>query len=425
MSKKIFNLDFDESIDVKPLDKRESVAFLLGAGFSIPMGYPTGPAVNKDILGFDQQPVAFSPAGELALSTNGEKPDFGYTNNYDREFRICKDLIDAYSKTVNEFDYEQFMDVLRSKTLYTDYAHVFDKYKIETGIPYTPPGNLPDIYSQMVTYLLKDADNVSWYEGLPTHIGPYLNEPRASYNSFLQCLSELKKKYVVDIHTLNHDLFLESLNKSEYINGDLSDGFDDFGSRYFGKLRIEGRDPYRCRLERYTGRYYGKPIRLYKLHGSLNYVMMHRETGYGMVDDCEVKLRYGMGLMDLEREHSKKNGYNNDYFSYHADFLTGATTKPNYYRTRFYKKLFRKFKNNLINAKVLIVIGYGGKDKGINEYLLKYFDYRNKPCYFIDPSISNNAQLSALAGQMNGIKIEKSISEFRSCLNFSRIICYT
>lgn len=78
--------------------------------------------------------------------------------------------------------------------------------------------------------------------------------------------------------------------------------------------------------------------------------------------------------------------------------------------------MFRKFKNNLINAKVLIVIGYGGKDKGINEYLLKYFDYRNKPCYFIDPSISNNAQLSALAGQMNGIKIEKSISEFSNRL---------
>lgn len=417
MSKKILNLDFsDESFEVKPLDERESVAFLLGAGFSIPMGYPTGSAVNKGILDFDQQPVAFSPAGELAISANGEKLDFGYTNNYDREFRICKDLIEAYDKTVDEFDYEQFMDVLRSKTLCAEYATVFDNYKTDTGAPYCPTGNLPDIYAQMVAYLLKDVDNTSWYEGLPTNSGPYLDGPRASYNGFLQYLSNLKIKYIINIHTLNHDLFLESFNKSEYINGDLSDGFDDFGSRYFGQLRIEGRDPYRCRLERYTGKYYGKPIRLFKLHGSLNYAMMHRETGCGLVDDCEVKFRYGMGLMDFERERSKKNGYDNDNFSYHADFLTGATTKPNYYRTRFYKKLFRKFKNNLINAKVLIVIGYGGKDKGINEYLLKYFDYRNKPCYFIDPGVSNNAQLSALVGQMNGIKIEKSISEFNSLL---------
>ena len=35
---------------VKPLCQRESVAFLLGAGFSIPMGYPTGAVVNKGIL---------------------------------------------------------------------------------------------------------------------------------------------------------------------------------------------------------------------------------------------------------------------------------------------------------------------------------------------------------------------------------------
>ena len=248
MSKKIFDLDFGD-IEAKPLEKRGSVAFLLGAGFSIPMGYPTGYAVNRGILDFDKQPVAFSHAGELVISSNGEKPDFGYTNNYDKEFHICKDLIEAYSKTIDEFDYEQFMDVLCSKTLYTDYAPVFEKYKIETGTPYDLSGNLPDIYSQMVAYLLKDAANTSWYEGMPTHIGPYHNEPRASYNSFLQYLSKLKSEYVVNIHTLNHDLFMESFNRSECINGDLSDGFDDYGSRYYGQLHIEGRDSYRCRLE--------------------------------------------------------------------------------------------------------------------------------------------------------------------------------
>lgn len=406
----------DEHKEIKSFDRRESIAFLLGAGFSIPMGYPTGGAVNNGILKFDEQPVAFSPAGVLAISTTGNKPDFGYENNYDIEFSICKELIAVYSKRVDEFDYEQFMDVLRSKDLYTEYADVFEKYKTETGIPYYPTGNLPDIYSQMVAYLLKDAANRSWYEGMPVHIGPYHDAPRSLYNSFLQYLCKMKKAYVVNIHTLNHDLFMESFNRSEYINGDMSDGFDDLGSRYYGKLEIEGRDSYRCRLERYTGRYYGKPIRLYKLHGSLNYAMMHRETGYGLVDDCEVKFRYGMGLMDLERERSKKNGYDNDFFSYHADFLTGSTTKSLYYRTRFYKRLFRKFKNNLIHAKALIVIGYGGKDEGINDYLLTYFDYHHKPCYIIDPGISYNAQLMDLAGKMSAIKIEKSISEFNSLL---------
>ena len=399
---------------MRNFDQKESVAFLLGAGFSIPMGYPKGADVNNGILDFDKQPVAFSPAGVLATNTDGTKPDFGYTNNHEQAFCLCKDLIAAYNKRVVEFDYEQFMDVLRSKDLHTEYASVIENYKSETDYTYLLSGSLPDIYSQMVAHLLKDADNKSWYEGEPTHIGPYNSKPRALYNSFLQYLSKLKEDYLVNIHTLNHDLFMESFNRSEYINGDMSDGFDDYGSRYYGRLNIEGRDFYRCRLERYTGRYYGKPIRLYKLHGSLNYVMMHRDSGYGLVDDCEVKFRYGMGLMDLERERSKKNGYDNDFISYHADFLTGATTKTPFYRSKFYKKLFRKFKNNLINANVLIVIGYGGKDKGINDYLLNYFDYQNKPCYFIDTGLNHNTQLKALADKMKAKKIDKSISEFDS-----------
>lgn len=399
--------------EIKPFDQRESVAFLLGAGFSIPMGYPTGGAVNNGILKFEKQPVAFSPSGEMVSRKDGTKPDFGYTNSFDKEFNLCKELTAAYNNKVDEFDYERFMDVLRSKDIYTEYAAIIEKYVDESNTSYGLIGNLPDIYSQMVAHLLKDADNRSWYEGMPTHIGPYLDGPRSSYNSFLQYFSKLKGEYTINIHTLNHDLFLESFNRSEYINGDMSDGFDDFGSRYYGKLHIEGRDAYRCRLERYTGRYYGAPIRLYKLHGSLNYVMMHRESGFGLVDDCEVKFRYGMGLMDLERERSKKNGYDNDFISYHADFLTGTTTKMAYYhRSRFYKKMFRKFKNNLSNAKALIVIGYGGKDEGINEYLLSYFDYQNKPCYFIDPFLSKNTPLLALAEKMHASKIEKSISDF-------------
>lgn len=414
MTKKaiIPDLGFDPK-EVRNFDQRESVAFLLGAGFSIPMGYPKGSDVNNGILDFDKHPVSFSPAGELASSKDGTKPNFGYTNSYDKEFALCKELIAAYSKTVDEFDYEQFMDILRSKSLCEDYATVFKKYVGESSTLYSLKGNLPDIYSQMVAYLLKDADNKSWYEGLPTHIGPYLSGPRSSYNSFLRYLGKVKEDNLINIHTLNHDLFLESFNRTEYINGDMSDGFDDFGSRYYGKLRIEGRDSYRCRLERYTGRYYGKPIRIYKLHGSLNYAMMHRETEYGLVDDCEVKFRYGMGLMDLERERTGKNGYDNDYYSYHADFLTGATTKPAYYkRSRFYKKLFHKFKNNLLHAKMLIVIGYGGKDEGINDYLLNYFNYHSKLCYFIDPYIRRNTQLMALADKMHATIIEKSISDF-------------
>ena len=96
------------SRNMRNFDQKDSVAFLLGAGFSIPMGYPKGADVNNGILDFDKQPVAFSPAGVLATNTDGTKPDFGYTNNHEQAFRLCKDLIAAYNKRVVEFDYEQF-----------------------------------------------------------------------------------------------------------------------------------------------------------------------------------------------------------------------------------------------------------------------------------------------------------------------------
>ena len=63
MVKIVERIDFgDGHKEVKPFDQRESIAFLLGAGFSIPMGYPTGGAVNNGILKFDEQPVSFSPS---------------------------------------------------------------------------------------------------------------------------------------------------------------------------------------------------------------------------------------------------------------------------------------------------------------------------------------------------------------------------
>ena len=192
MSQKMEIIDLGIEPENRNFDQKESVAFLLGAGFSIPMGYPTGSEVNKGILHFDKQPVAFSPAGEMAINKDGTKPDFGYTNVYDRIFSLCKDLIAAYSEAVVDFDYERFMDVLRSKNLYTKYSYIFDKYITDTESEYYLMGNLPDIYSQMVAHLVKDADNTSWYEGMATHIGPYLTEPRSSYNRFLQYLSNLK-----------------------------------------------------------------------------------------------------------------------------------------------------------------------------------------------------------------------------------------
>jgi len=381
------NLDLDlgheEQVSV-PLAGRKSVAILIGAGFSAPKGYPIGNDMNNGLLKFDDKNVDFSPSGELAISTDGQKPQFqinGVLNAHQKYFIFCKRLIKEYTKAHNdEFDYEAFYDFIKSEeakeeryqVLCNDLCNEFENYDNYLF-------NVVHIYNQMAEYLLKDKDGKRFYDNEPFRIGHI-----DGYNGFLQYLSNLTDNYIINVHTLNHDLLFESFNKTEYINGKISDGFDEYGSEYYGNL-IQDNRTYHCRLERYTGRY-NTPVRLFKLHGSLDYVPFYKTiSNHIMIPERYVKIKWGMGASDIIKGRKSKFGYDISSFEYHADFLTGTTSKiQRYNEPLLFRKLFKKFKKNLQNAEKLIVIGYGCKDKGINEMIKEYFDYTNKPVYIID-----------------------------------------
>lgn len=54
MDKTIWDVDFDDEQEIKlPLSNRQSIAILLGAGFSAPKGYPIGNDMNENLLNFD------------------------------------------------------------------------------------------------------------------------------------------------------------------------------------------------------------------------------------------------------------------------------------------------------------------------------------------------------------------------------------
>ena len=92
-----------------------------------------------------------------------------------------------------------------------------------------------------------------------------------------------------------------------------------------------------------------------------------------------------MGASDIMKSRKSKIGYDVSPFEYHADFLTGTTSKiQRYNEPLLFKKLFKRFKKNLSQADKLIIIGYGCKDKGINEIIKKHFDYHHKPSFIID-----------------------------------------
>ena len=82
----------------------------------------------------------------------------------------------------------------------------------------------------------------------------------------------------------------------------------------------------------------------------------------------------------------------------------------------FYKKLFKHFRHNLGGAECLIVIGYGGRDVGINKYIFEYFDYHNKPSYIVDPFYSSNEELKEFGVMIGASSIEKSIDDFQEIM---------
>ena len=374
----------NEQIKETPFAERNSISILLGAGFSAPKGYPIGDDMNNGLLKFDDENVDFSPSGELAISTDGQKPQFqvdGVYNVHQKYFVFCKRLIKEYTIAHNDkFDYEQFYDFIKTDEVKEKrYRVLCDNLLSEFESFEDYVFNVSHIYNQMVAYLLKDRKGKKRYDN-----EPFKSNNVEGYNGFLNYLSQLSREYIINVHTLNHDLLFESFNKTEYLNDRISDGFDEYGSQYYGKLIHDNRT-YHCRLKRYTSRY-NTPIRLFKLHGSLDYVPFYikGENGF-MIPDKYVKIEGGIGAGDIMKSRKSKVGYDISPFEYHADFLTGTTSKiQRYNEPLLFRKLFKRFKKNLGQAETLIIIGDGCKDEGINEIIKECFDYHNKPSFILD-----------------------------------------
>lgn len=381
------NIDFGYT-DTKynPLNRRNSIALLLGAGFSVPKGYPTANQLNKQFVEFDKFNTYFSTDG---LLHKGETETL--SNEYQKQFELCKKLIKLY-KNKYPFDFEKFYDFLkeRKEVLNIEYMEqckdIVNEENYKSYIYY-----LPNIFLQMEAYLLHDKEGKLWYENEPCHIGSV-----ELYDGFLKCIKSWEQKWIINVHTLNHDLLFESFNKTDYFANHISDGFDEYGSEYYCIKKINHQS---CsiRLERYTGRY-NTPIRLYKLHGSINYVPFYRhlKNSIFMIPDKYIKIKYGMSLMNLKRANKNKMSYEKYPFATQGDFLTGTKSKiKRYNEPLLFKKLFKNFKKNLKDAKKLIIIGYGCHDEEINRLITENFDYKAKPSYIVSPNPNEEVQLFA------------------------------
>jgi hypothetical protein len=388
----------------KEKKKVKSISILLGAGFSAPKGYPVGSTLNTNLLNLTTDLVSFSPDGRLTVSIDGTKPDFGGKTSYDIQFEFCLDLIDYFNKKKGNFDYEEFYDYLIDEAINDKEAEaIAEPYLANSEFSQLVYG-LKNIFNQLVSYHIKDSEGNKWHDNQPFLMGNTYD----GYTGILRYLKNIKKDTVVNIYTLNHDLFFESLNNTEFFSGEICDGFEEIGSPYYGVLEKEGRS-YKCRLQQYTGNY-NKKYRLYKLHGSIDYGVYSKLDRGFFIPENYIKTRYGIGFLHLLKEGKKGRRllYENCWINYHSDFLTGTTSKiERYEEPLLYKKLFEIFRANLRSSEKLIIIGYGAKDLKINEMIFENFDFNNKESFIIDPF--PNEVLNEFAEKLKAKLINKQL----------------
>ncbi len=384
----------------KTLICRKSIAILLGCGFSKPMGYPSVKDINERLPELDYSKYNLDNANNLI----GPYPEIPKNNKLynlnQRYFNILKGLIEKYKKAYTDFDYELFYDFINPQENKDKkkYHQILNELKENPNVNTEDLSSIISlIYEQLIIDILKDKDKKQYYGDT------YRSNGIEKYNNFLEFLSQESDNYIVNVHTLNHDLLFESFNNTEHTNGKISDGFDEFGSKFYGNL-VVGNHQYNCHLERYTGKYNNAPIRLFKLHGSLDYVPFYEIDHYWMKPKECIKIKYGIGAGDIIKED--KSRYKRLPGKNHANFLMGTTFKIQHYDAPwFYKKIFKKFKANLKKAEKLIIIGYGCKDEEINKMIMENFDWKNKQSFIIDKEPNETIQNF---GKSINAKIEKT-----------------
>lgn len=384
-----------------------SISFLLGAGFSAPQGYPIGNTLSNLIATSKERNIFFTAEGNLYVPSNENLPAARQNySEYDIDFRFCCDLIDFYRDQNGTFDYEEFYDFYNLQA--KDDPRVIQHFQNKLSNPEEDLTQLlhsmDNIYNQLIQFYLKDVNGDGWYNNPTDVIGSW-----PGYTGFLQVFSEFGAENVMNVHSLNHDLFFERMGATSWFEGELCDGFEELGSPYYGYVEAHG-GKYICRLKRYTGEY-PKRYRLYKLHGSRDYCGFIENADSLNQRRTMLKTRYGVGFSSFFKESVSEGhlAYEECWTNYHSDFLTGTTSKIDEYGRWFYSELLDAFVTNLKQADMLVIVGYGARDTRINEIVKDSFDSASKPVVIVDPF--PGAHVEELAQELGAKLVSKHLED--------------
>lgn len=366
---------------------KKEISILLGSGFSIPAKVKCVGEINYILTTIKPEDI-FWGMDRYVLLLEGQQDHNAWMHKYDKLFFV--EFIDFYCSLIggkDNFNYEIFYDAYYSfqrennNKDFNGFCDNFRKKYKQNGAA-DDNANLflrfNECFNQILRYILGRG---KFYEN-NVHDLDYNN-----YEFFIQYLVDLVNEgFMVSIHTLNHDLLFDHIGKVTDIQSHFCDGYSELGTKYFGDYDNRGDVgvTYKVRLKSFQN-LFNKPIRFYKLHGSIDTYSF--SLAYPVTDRTRIKAEYG--VEDFYKEvYNEKTGYfeyKKGLRSIFPDFLSGTTEKLRNYADEYYEILFNHFKNNLLNSEKLIIIGYGGGDKGINEIIMGCFISQGKIPKVIDP----------------------------------------
>jgi hypothetical protein len=342
-----------------------NISFLLGAGFSRLIGLPTASELSEYIASITAEYLLIFDDLSIGLTNQNERIKPFYVNKDIHSKYFLEFSIKFYKYQMGSFDnYEVFVDF---------FEHLKnDSYKSlkEFIKSFETVDNLDSICNDnSKSNALRYLENL--IEGKLT-LRPEHLENLYKYKFFTDFIYRTLQKNIVNVFTLNHDLLVEFLSSTLLYGIPLNDGFTLKDSAY----RAYNSNISLNQKLHYFNSDFDSNFNLIKLHGSIDLVPINvNPKGF-------VKKPQGVSLNEL----NVFNGVNwiNDFSNEKSLFLTGVTRKERFYKSDYFKTLLEVFKRKNKESNFLIIIGYSGLDKRINEVLQETL---NPDCklYIIDP----------------------------------------
>lgn len=381
------------------------VSLLLGSGFSIPEGLPSVKQLNDRLSKISEEEIIIG-SNQVSFFLNGQEDNNRWSRWDERMF--LQNFLEYYNKQIlkpgESFHYETFYDYYSSyladnknsphkatiESFYQEFNSTVLKGQDVHRDCYNRINDFNRTFNQLVANLLSRSRYVSDISCL--NYGHY--EP------FIGLVSHLiHQGHTVHVHTLNHDLFFDYLGSHHSkLFQHFSDGYTLAGSPFYGlsDQRWDSEDGivtknYHVKLEYFTGNY-EKKLRLYKLHGSIDSTIVYTE----LPNQQKIHIKSGYGISEYFMESANQQTSQVEFHTLHnevaPDFLTGTTNKIRFYANdSYYKQLFNHFTENMKASSLMLIIGYGFNDPGINDMIEKFYLQKEKPMVVIDPVKPSNS----------------------------------